>query len=362
MARILVIDDTQLIRDLLNDALTSHGYEVLLAETADKGNQHLSQKTPDLIMSDIDLPDVSGLELCKMLRSRTETRNVPIIIMTGSSTDAQVKAFQAGADDFIIKPFKIEEMVERVRAVLRRSQRSAQPPDPAPAPAAAPAAPSAAPSPVAEAPAAGQPQAVVPAAAVLAAPAVPASAAAAWKQGLSKLLLQPHLLAAGEPSPQPVPVFLIALLGLLNAALFFAPGVQMQPLMLVLASLMVWGAATGVLVVACSIYGLSLGWLEGAAMVSWAGFPLLIKFFGAFVLSAATSVSPFSFSAGPALFLEGGSYWLARLDVFELWAAGLLWALLLRKEKGGKAVAWVGTASVWVAAVGLGAILHLKLQ
>src|SRR6185369_6159086 len=124
MSRILVIDDNDLIASMLRDALTEHGYEVFNAMDANQGYSMALKHHPDLIVLDVQLPDVTGFDLCRIIKGNAALRDIPIIMATGTarSTDEKVKGFQMGVDDYLLKPFEIPEFLERVRAVLRRSE------------------------------------------------------------------------------------------------------------------------------------------------------------------------------------------------------------------------------------------------
>src|SRR5258708_15345572 len=124
MSRILVIDDNDLISRMLREGLSEHGYDVRTALDANQGYTEALQNASDLIILDIQLPDVTGFDLCRMIKNKPELRSIPIIMVTGtaSSTEDKVKGFQLGIDDYMLKPFEMPELLERVRAVLRRSE------------------------------------------------------------------------------------------------------------------------------------------------------------------------------------------------------------------------------------------------
>lgn len=374
MARILIIDDTVVIRELLQEALTAHGYEVAVAETSDAGMRHLKEKMPDLIISDIDLPDISGIEVCKMLRSRTETRNIAFIIMTGSSTNAQLEGFQAGADDFVFKPFKVEEMIERVRAVLRRTQAarsaaSAPAPSPlpqAPLPAAAPA-PAGAPAPrlpaapasaavsaAAPSPAAARTSALAPAPAAMVTRTLPAQALSPtlWHHAAAQFLLRPHTVAADTPYPPIAAGILGALLITFNLGVILSPGSASQPVMLSIMVLLMWTCSAAVLMLGCSLFGIPLIWQDATRIIALAGIPLLLKSTAACVFTLITTLDPFLFSAGPAILFPAQPFLAARFDVFELWSLLLLWFTLSRRPQTSKAAATGITAAVGVMLMG----------
>ena len=116
--RVLVVDDDARIRDLLRRYLSQEGFEVLLAEDAKALNRLLTRETIDMIILDLMLPGEDGLSLCKRLRTRSQ---VPIIMLTARAQEQdKVEGLDAGADDYITKPFSPKELMARIKAVLRR--------------------------------------------------------------------------------------------------------------------------------------------------------------------------------------------------------------------------------------------------
>ncbi|MGR9053255.1 MAG: response regulator [Gammaproteobacteria bacterium] len=116
-AKIVVIDDEPQIRRMLRIALKSEGYEVLDAETGDKGLIAIARQQPDLIVLDLGLPDRDGHEVLAELRSWS---SIPVIVLSVRSGDKEkVRALDAGAQDYVSKPFSIEEFLARVRATIR---------------------------------------------------------------------------------------------------------------------------------------------------------------------------------------------------------------------------------------------------
>lgn len=123
-ARILLIDDERAIRRLLRAALSAHGYEVLEAASGEEGLQLAATQHPDVIILDLGLPDLDGVQVTRRLREWTQT---PIIILSvrGSEED-KITALDAGADDYLTKPFGTGELTARIRAALRRIQPSGE--------------------------------------------------------------------------------------------------------------------------------------------------------------------------------------------------------------------------------------------
>jgi len=121
-SQILVVEDESGIRQLIGDALDGHGYDLVMCNNALTAKTELSKQTPDLAIIDWMMPQVSGLELVKSLRSSDDTANLPIIMLTARSTeDDTIEGLDAGADDYMTKPFSPRELLSRVQAVLRRS-------------------------------------------------------------------------------------------------------------------------------------------------------------------------------------------------------------------------------------------------
>lgn len=118
---ILIAEDEDSLATLLNYNLEKEGYAVSLAVDGEEALMMINERLPDLILLDWMLPKVSGIEVCRRLRARTETRNIPIIMLTarGEETD-RIRGLDTGADDYIVKPFSMSELSARIRAVLRR--------------------------------------------------------------------------------------------------------------------------------------------------------------------------------------------------------------------------------------------------
>jgi len=118
-AKILIVDDEPQIRRVLLTTLTSHGYTVAESKSGDDALEELRKGRPDLILLDVNMPGRSGLETCREIRSSSD---VPIIMLTVRSSEKdKVQALDAGADDYVVKPFSSEELMARIRAALRRA-------------------------------------------------------------------------------------------------------------------------------------------------------------------------------------------------------------------------------------------------
>lgn len=124
VARILVVDDESQILRALRIGLVSQGYEALLASNGEEALDQMALHHPDLVVLDLAMPGMDGLELCRRIR---EWSQIPIIVLSVRSADSdKVKALDLGADDYLTKPFSMEELLARVRANLRRWQLGQQ--------------------------------------------------------------------------------------------------------------------------------------------------------------------------------------------------------------------------------------------
>jgi two-component system, OmpR family, response regulator RpaA len=127
MPRILVVDDDAAIAEIVCINLEMAGYEVNQAPDGIQGQAMAIQIQPDLIVLDLMLPKVDGYTICQRLRRDDRTADIPVLMLTAlSQTQNKVEGFNAGADDYLTKPFEIEEMLARVRALLRRTDRIPQ--------------------------------------------------------------------------------------------------------------------------------------------------------------------------------------------------------------------------------------------
>ena len=122
--RVLVVEDEQDIAGLIKHALERSGdAQVEIVNSGDAALRAVNEQTPDLVILDLNLPVLSGTEVCRILRGRPATANVPIIMLTARTGEAdRVTGLDLGADDYVTKPFSLRELAARVRAVLRRRQ------------------------------------------------------------------------------------------------------------------------------------------------------------------------------------------------------------------------------------------------
>jgi two-component system phosphate regulon response regulator PhoB len=120
---ILVVEDEQALGLLLSYNLEAEGFTVERVERGDEAELRLSELPPDLVILDWMLPGVSGLEICRRLRARETTRTLPVIMLTARGEEGErVRGLSVGADDYVVKPFSVPELMARVRSLLRRSR------------------------------------------------------------------------------------------------------------------------------------------------------------------------------------------------------------------------------------------------
>lgn len=118
---ILVVEDEDALATLVQYNLEKEGYEVAVCGDGQEALTTIAERQPDLLVLDWMLPSVSGLEVCRRLRQKTETRNLPIIMMTARVEESdRIRGLDTGADDYVVKPCSMSELAARVRAVLRR--------------------------------------------------------------------------------------------------------------------------------------------------------------------------------------------------------------------------------------------------
>lgn len=123
MKTVMIVEDEQPIRTMVNYALTRAGYELIEVENAREANEQLADQTPDIILMDWMLPGQSGMELTKRLKREVATQHIPIIMLTAMAEENdKITGLNAGADDYISKPFSPGELIARIQAVLRRTR------------------------------------------------------------------------------------------------------------------------------------------------------------------------------------------------------------------------------------------------
>jgi two-component system phosphate regulon response regulator PhoB len=127
MAKILIVEDEADIQQVLEYNLRGQGYTVLMTGRGEEGLRLVREKKPDLVLLDIMLPDVSGTEVCKRIKADPATGATYVVMMTAKGEEIdRVLGFELGADDYVVKPFSVRELILRVQAILRRSQPPVQ--------------------------------------------------------------------------------------------------------------------------------------------------------------------------------------------------------------------------------------------
>ena len=128
MANLLVIEDEPDLLQVLEYNLTQAGHSVTCAARGALGLELARKDPPELILLDLMLPDVSGTDVCRMLKERPETKAIPVVMVTARGEEIdRVVGFELGADDYVVKPFSIRELLLRVQAILRRNKREPEP-------------------------------------------------------------------------------------------------------------------------------------------------------------------------------------------------------------------------------------------
>lgn len=116
--KVLVVDDEWKIRDVLSQFLTEKGYEVILASNGEEAIELAEKENPDVILLDVKMPGIDGIETCRRLKQEEKTRSVPVIMITAFQ-DREIEAYLEGADDFVVKPFNMVEISYRIESMLR---------------------------------------------------------------------------------------------------------------------------------------------------------------------------------------------------------------------------------------------------
>ncbi len=120
---VLIVEDEQAQAEILRYNFDRAGFDVSVAADGEEAMLSVDEKQPDLILLDWMLPGISGISLCQRLRTRADTRAIPIIMLTARSEEGdRVRGLECGADDYVVKPFSPSELIARVRAVLRRTR------------------------------------------------------------------------------------------------------------------------------------------------------------------------------------------------------------------------------------------------
>ena len=124
MPTILIVEDDDTVREALSAGLESEGYEVILSDNGLDGLKQAKEEGPDLILLDLMLPEMDGLSVCRALRRDSD---VPIIMLTARGTEMdKIVGLETGADDYVVKPFSLGELLARIRSLLRRTKNDKQ--------------------------------------------------------------------------------------------------------------------------------------------------------------------------------------------------------------------------------------------
>src|SRR3954463_6035919 len=126
--RILIVEDERGLTDVLAYNLQREGYETLVAHDGPEGLRKAQMQLPDVVILDLMLPGMDGLEVCRQLRAGKQTGKIPILMLTAKGEEMdQVVGFSVGADDYVTKPFSVKPLLQRIRALQRRVDQSADP-------------------------------------------------------------------------------------------------------------------------------------------------------------------------------------------------------------------------------------------
>lgn len=122
---VLVVEDEPAQREVLSYNLEAEGFRVLRAENGEEALMLVAESAPDVVVLDWMMPNISGIEVCRQLKTRNDTRAIPIIMLSARSEDVdRVRGLETGADDYVVKPYSVIELMARVRAQLRRTRPS----------------------------------------------------------------------------------------------------------------------------------------------------------------------------------------------------------------------------------------------
>ena len=123
---VLLVEDEPAQREILRYNLGAEGYDVTMAENGDDALILMEEVMPDLVLLDWMLPGVSGIEICRRLKTRKKTKNIPVIMLSAKSEEVdRVRGLETGADDYVVKPFSVGELMARIRTQLRRTRPAA---------------------------------------------------------------------------------------------------------------------------------------------------------------------------------------------------------------------------------------------
>jgi DNA-binding response OmpR family regulator len=125
MYRILAIEDDVIMQSILRDTIKPEGFEFLLGSTGQEGLDTARKEKPDMILLDINLPDMSGMEVCRNLKSDAATRHIPVMMLTGQAWEVsnRVQGLELGAEDYMLKPVSPRVLITRIRAILKAATK-----------------------------------------------------------------------------------------------------------------------------------------------------------------------------------------------------------------------------------------------
>jgi hypothetical protein len=180
----------------------------------------------------------------------------------------------------------------------------------------------------------------------------------ALPKAIQALLLHPETYPFQAPTPPASMAFFLCALAMGFIGLGLSAGPSIKPAVFALVLSLSWVVLVSVLVMSSSVIGLAISWKEGGRLFSLAMTPLLLKLGGGVISSAWTSLSPFYFNAGPAVFFKTPWFWVERLDIFELWSVGLLGWLLLHRPASTPKRSTIITGLVWLTGAALAAAVQ----
>jgi two-component system phosphate regulon response regulator PhoB len=126
-SRVLIIEDERALTEVLAYNLQREGYEVVIAHDGEEGLRKAQTQLPDLIILDLMLPVLNGLDVCREIRAGERTKNIPIVMLTAKAEETdQVVGFSMGADDYVTKPFSVKVLLQRIKALQRRIEGGAE--------------------------------------------------------------------------------------------------------------------------------------------------------------------------------------------------------------------------------------------
>ncbi|MGH6873606.1 MAG: response regulator, partial [Aestuariivirgaceae bacterium] len=125
-ASVLIVEDEEPIKVLLTYNFEAEGYRVRATSSGEEVGRMIADERPNLIILDWMLPGISGIEVCRLLRARPETRDIPIVMLTARGEESErVRGLATGADDYVVKPFSVPELLARAKSILRRADPDA---------------------------------------------------------------------------------------------------------------------------------------------------------------------------------------------------------------------------------------------